>query len=432
MANEIEDQSLSPEPDSPCGKDDSAETVIPKIAGINPKLLAPTPSHLREPIKPNNCLTCLLDSTIIEEVEPPSGIFALPDDDSKAESHCKNVEELTQNNIENFQDLASAQSAEFSGHYQPFGDEIDQDFAEMAKEQGFDFHEAFEPANDDFEAELISDEKELQDEQRFVIQDDLLKSLDHVQDDDKDEVPKENTSKNEEPLKSVSSSESSNLTKNSESMTDYFQHGSSKLGRSLSSSNSGHSRPHFGFDGPLSSPGNRPVALIDEAEIVKEAIALSMSKNHDLTKEQEIELSEIAKMVRDASPGHDAKFYAALVLKKILELEKAELEASLQLEQGLPSFLEQTVEVRRRSGVLHSSPKKTQQPKNDSKIPRKRVPLGNLTNVENRTIVAKPERKVIFLYILKNTLQDAILISFFYCRIHRHLLNQNSLLRPTG
>ena len=54
-------------------------------------------------------------------------------------------------------------------------------------------------------------------------------------------------------------------------------------------------------------------------------------------------------MIREASPGHDAKYYAELVLRRILESEKNELENTLQLEQGLPSFLEQTVDLKRKS-----------------------------------------------------------------------------------
>ena len=58
-------------------KDDSIETVIPKEKGINPRYLAPTPNHLKPVHEMKGCLSCFLDSTIIEEEEPPSGIFAL-------------------------------------------------------------------------------------------------------------------------------------------------------------------------------------------------------------------------------------------------------------------------------------------------------------------------------------------------------------------
>ena len=112
-------------------------------------------------------------------------------------------------------------------------------------------------------------------------------------------------------------------------------------------------------------------------------MALSISKNLDLTKKQEQKISEIAKIIRQASPGHNAKFYADLVLKRILAKEKGELEATLKLEQGLPSFLEETaVEIRRRKSIIrHSSPKKPQTSKSSS-ILQRRIPFGNITNVE--------------------------------------------------
>ena len=213
--------------------------------------------------------------------------------------------------------------------------------------------------------------------------------------------------------KSSERSESDESSKPSESMTDYFQQCSSKLGHSLSSSNSGGSRPNFGFGnlnyyflkytwfqpipndhsfiilhtyiyhsiGNLGSPGiTQPIALIDE-EIIKETVALSISKNLDLTKKQEQEISEIAKIISQASPGHDAKYYADLVLKRILANEKRELEATLKLEQGLPSFLEETaVEIGRRKSIIrHSSPKKPPVGKS-SAIPQRRIPFGNITN----------------------------------------------------
>ena len=76
-------------------------------------------------------------------------------------------------------------------------------------------------------------------------------------------------------------------------------------------------------------------------------------------------------------------FYADLVLKRILAKEKEELEATLKLEQGLPSFLEETaVEIRRRKSIIrHSSPKKPAISK--SAIPQRRIPFGNITNVES-------------------------------------------------
>ena len=85
---------------------------------------------------------------------------------------CQNMEKMNQNNFDDFEELAKNQSLEFSksGCYQAFGGEFNEDVAaQMAEQQGLEF-EAFEPINDAFEAELESNEKELEDEQRFVIQ----------------------------------------------------------------------------------------------------------------------------------------------------------------------------------------------------------------------------------------------------------------------
>ena len=88
---------------------------------------------------------------------------------------CQNMEKMNQNNFDDFEELAKNQSLEFSksGCYQAFDGELNEDFsaqmAEQQQQQGFEF-EAFEPINESFEAELKSNEKELEDEQRFVIQ----------------------------------------------------------------------------------------------------------------------------------------------------------------------------------------------------------------------------------------------------------------------
>ena len=85
---------------------------------------------------------------------------------------CQKMEKMNQNNFDDFEELAKNQSLEFSksGCYQAFGGEFNEDVAaQMAEQQGLEF-EAFEPINDAFEAELESNEKELEDEQRFVIQ----------------------------------------------------------------------------------------------------------------------------------------------------------------------------------------------------------------------------------------------------------------------
>ena len=278
------------------GKDDSVETVIPKEKAINPKYLVPTPNHLKPVEEMKRCLTCFLDSTIIEEVEPPSGIFTLDMTD-----HCQNVKELSQNNYQELQEFAKAQSLEFSGQYQAFDNDINDDFAAMAMEQGGIEFEGFGAPNDNFEAQLQNDEKELEDEQRFVIPDEMegiiQQSFENIRNNSKtisaDFI--ETSNMLDVSVKTSNKSEESTKTPESESMTEYFNQGTSKLGHSLSSSNSGGSRPNFG-NSPFDSPEIRaPVTLLDE-EIVKETLALSMSKKHDLTRQQEEEISNIAKV----------------------------------------------------------------------------------------------------------------------------------------
>ena len=72
-ANEVPSPENLP---SPVSQDDSTETVVPAF-GIDPVYLAPTPGPRQLPEHPNMGLSCFFDSTILEDIEPPSGIFLL-------------------------------------------------------------------------------------------------------------------------------------------------------------------------------------------------------------------------------------------------------------------------------------------------------------------------------------------------------------------
>jgi hypothetical protein len=135
------------------------------------------------------------------------------------------------------------------------------------------------------------------------------------------------------------------------------------------------------------------------SNIIRETISLSQSKNIDLTeKHDEEEISEIAKIILQASPGKSAKYYAQLVLAAILEKEQLFDSTSTNLTQFMPSFLEDSSTnidaeksskmMRRISGISqrHSSPKKSQKT-----TLMKRIPMGNLTN-QNK-IETKPTFK---------------------------------------
>ena len=79
-------------------------------------------------------------------------------------------------------------------------------------------------------------------------------------------------------------------------------------------------------------------------------------------------------------PGHEAEYYARIVLTKLLEKQKQELEETLYVTQFLPSFLENSTEAHknqitksqdttsRRASIRHSSPKKQDVTKNRDAI----------------------------------------------------------------
>ena len=163
---------------SPISQNDSTETVIPAqaVQGIHPKYLIPTPGP-KLPMEEKNCLTCLFDSTILEDIEPPSGIFLLEmtrkDDLKEQEFENLATEQKELAELEEFEALeldldaeeASFQSGFFqqveislesepepknsmekegsfqngftSGTYQGF-DEIQDDFYALAQQQQYD------------------------------------------------------------------------------------------------------------------------------------------------------------------------------------------------------------------------------------------------------------------------------------------------------
>ena len=103
-------------------------------------------------------------------------------------------------------------------------------------------------------------------------------------------------------------------------------------------------RPDFGLE-IRKSPKPKPVAMVTAVDILKEAVSLSISKHHDLTIKEKQDIHENAKLILASSPGHEANFYAKIVLKKLLEKQKEELENTLHVTQFLPSFLENSSET---------------------------------------------------------------------------------------
>ena len=174
--------------------------------------------------------------------------------------------------------------------------------------------------------------------------------------------------------------ESKSNSEQENSMSDYFKLKTSNLGKSPGdldfSAKLNLSRPNFGLD-ELNSPKPKPVSMITPAEILKETIELSESKNHNLTQNDLKELHNIAQMVIKSSPGHDVSFYAQQVLTMLLEKQQKQLqEETIHVTQFLPSFLEETkINNFSRIENRHSSPKKVKLPS-----PKERQPLGNITN----------------------------------------------------
>ena len=140
--------------------------------------------------------------------------------------------------------------------------------------------------------------------------------------------------------------ESKSNSEQDNSMSDYFKLKTSNLGKSPGdldfSAKLNLSRPNFGLD-ELNSPKPKPVSMITPAEIFKQTIELSESKNHNLTQNDLKELHNIAQMVIKSSPGHDVSFYAQQVLTMLLEKQQKQLqEETIHVTQFLPSFLEET------------------------------------------------------------------------------------------
>ena len=87
-----------------------------------------------------------------------------------------------------------------------------------------------------------------------------------------------------------------------------------------------------------------------------------------MTVKEKHDIHEVAKIVLSSSPGHEANYYAQIVLKKLLEKQIQEMESTLHVTQFLPSFLEnsaefeakQVVKSSKRNSISqrHSSPKK--------------------------------------------------------------------------
>ena len=130
------------------------------------------------------------------------------------------------------------------------------------------------------------------------------------------------------------------------SMSEYFKLKTSNLGKSPGdldfSAKLNLSRPNFGLE-ELNSPKPKPVSMITPAEILKETIELSESKNHNLNRNDLEELHIIAQMVVKSSPGRNVSFYAQQVLTMLLEKQQKQLEEeTIHVTQFLPSFLEET------------------------------------------------------------------------------------------
>ena len=122
------------------------------------------------------------------------------------------------------------------------------------------------------------------------------------------------------------------------------------------------------------------------------------SKDYANLVEDEEQVSKAVKIVLNSSPGHDAKYYAKLVLESLREEQTDMSKTFLRVTQCLPSFIgdsdDSTVNLpvsilsansskssqnstglrKNRSSITqrHSSPKKKQPPS--------RIPMSNLTN----------------------------------------------------
>ena len=412
-------------------KETSAETVIP--TGIDPKYLQPTPCPKYVPTADQPCLTAFYDSTFLEDVEPPSGIFLL-------EMTNLEMTKIDETKVFEFQTLAAEQNdIDFepenidldeeeksfknpleNGSYVDFGEGIKLDMIEMAKEQAvdlwaqeqFSFQCSQNNPKDLFEqAEKSNEEKnkfDLDYEPAAVnIQPEKSGFLDPIETSlILQEVEKVNEQKDrfeEKQNYSSATEEDENKTLTPDSISDYFQHKTSNIGHSLGSS-SGEKlrdiRPNFGLQ-IENSPKPKPVAMITSADVIKEAVTLSESKNHNLTASDLAKIHSIAKMILISSPGHDVQFYAQHVLKNHLLRQKQELQSQklANVTQFLPSILEDSAtgetNIKHQKNVKfqkHSSPKKMDTKREESK----RVPMEDITKatlaLESLSVQDTPKR----------------------------------------
>ena len=300
---------------SPLSQDDSTETVVPAF-GINPMYLAPTPGPRQLPEHPNMGLSCFFDSTILEDIEPPSGIFLLEmtrKDEVKEQEFASLAANQDEFEFEENQALdLDQEEASFQGDSGSYQYQVDDDFYAGLEHK---FEQEFEVKTDDLSEHMEFGQGTVEEESKEVV----------IEESESETI--ENDSK-------------------SNSMSEYFKLKTSNLGKSPGdldfSAKLNLSRPNFGLE-ELNSPKPKPVSMITPAEILKLTIELSESKNHNLNRNDLEELHKIAQMVVKSSPGHNVSFYAQQVLTMLLEKQQKQLEEeTIHVTQFLPSFLEET------------------------------------------------------------------------------------------
>merc|ERR1711971_646735 len=142
------------------------------------------------------------------------------------------------------------------------------------------------------------------------------------------------------------------------------------------------------------------------ADVLEEAVSLSISKQYDLTVKEKQEIHEVAKLVLSSSPGHETNYYAQIVLKILLEKQLKELETTLHVTQFLPSFLESSTEIsespqqivlksaeKKRNSISqrHSSPKKQQDNMSKNKnIPAHIIEQPKRSGIPKRVLPMAP------------------------------------------
>merc|ERR1711971_1281759 len=142
------------------------------------------------------------------------------------------------------------------------------------------------------------------------------------------------------------------------------------------------------------------------ADVLEEAVSLSISKQYDLTVKEKQEIHEVAKLVLSSSPGHETNYYVQIVLKTLLEKQLKELETTLHVTQFLPSFLESSTEIsespqqivlksaeKKRNSISqrHSSPKKQQDNMSKNKnIPAHIIEQPKRSGIPKRVLPMAP------------------------------------------